>query len=262
MKIRISTCVLATYMVLSAIFISSCSIPQSFWPQTVHLTGYYDAYYIVRNGVPFAGDGYREMELARVYLLENDDFGRSLYRYDLYSYMLNESLSIWLVCQYSNEEFAYYYSDECYLILAEDNTPNEEMLEKLKNKNDWNKSINKSKCSAVQLEDRENDMENYYEYPVEDVRNVLFDHLNISDDKTIGFDPLEYKDETQVLITLVYSIENNTEIWHSAHLVLFDTEEMTVLASDTIPLSLIDLNGDINEIGSYIKLFKQENNCY
>ena len=108
---------------------------------SVDETGHYEAYDIVRTAVPFSMDGANDKSRARVELMETDDFGRRLFVYNQYSLMLQKHISIWLICQSTDDEYAYYYSDVCYRILPVDGNFEGDLLETFKTCNDWNENI-------------------------------------------------------------------------------------------------------------------------
>ncbi len=233
------------------IFFTGCYPPNS-----VEKTGYYECYYLVRNVVPFAQDGDNDTKsLARVYLLDTDDFGRNLYVYHQYSYMLNEAISIWLICQQAEDGVAYYYSDVCYVIKSRyDEKLSENELDDFKQANDWNQEILTDKCAWIKYS-HSIPQETLSETAIIDALNEYFNPI---DDRYLGFDALETKGNKQVFLVAEASMKNNEETLHSAHLVMLDVNTVEVLASSEIPLEVFDFK-HINQIGELIKQFKQQN---
>ena len=227
-------------------------------PNSVEKTGYYECYYLVRNVVPFAQSGYNDNgdnSLARVYLLDTDDFGRNLYVYHQYSYMLNEAISIWLICQQAEDGVAYYYSDVCYVIKPRhDEKFSEKELDDFKQANDWNQEILTDKCAWIK-----------YSHSIpkdalsdEMIRAAFKEYFKPDENRRIGFDQLEVKGNKQVILASEYSMEHNVKTRYSAHLVMLDVNTVEVLASSEIPLEVFDFK-HINQIGELIKQFKQQN---
>lgn len=80
-------------------------------------------------------------------ILEEDEYGRILFYYFEDSQISTHSL---LICQSSDDEYAYYYPDQNYISAPTEEFSNDDIAD-LKEKNDWNKEINKAKCVKVKL---------------------------------------------------------------------------------------------------------------
>ncbi len=123
----------------------------------------------------FGSEGYRVFEFADFHpfidILETDDYGRTLFFFTEDTGELNVTdgnafgTAIFIM-QKSDDEFVYYYQDDCYIphqmpkgltSIPEDyrdELPKEEIAT-LKQRNDWNREINFDKCTKAVISDKD-----------------------------------------------------------------------------------------------------------
>lgn len=129
-----------------------------------------DLYSVAVNNV-FGTTGYiDDGEIThdpRIHIIETDDYGRVLYFYNEYDMYAWDPSKIdygmaFVVMQKSQRGYAYYYPDKCYTMYFDttddwetiaDNVDTE-MLELLKEANDWNQEFNIEKCAKVPISDK------------------------------------------------------------------------------------------------------------
>ena len=86
---------------------------------------------------------------SEIEIIETDEFGRTLYRYEETCYNLR---SLWfsalIVSQYTFDDQVYYYEDFNYIVKDRDisRTFEQDEIEQLKAINDWGKPLNADKC--------------------------------------------------------------------------------------------------------------------
>lgn len=77
-------------------------------------------------------------------IIETDDYGRILYSYTTYNAILNvENCTATVICQKIDDDYIYFYEDVCYIVSG----ISEQTVDDLKEENDWNKELDKSKLS-------------------------------------------------------------------------------------------------------------------
>ena len=134
---------------------------------------YIELFSVATNNL-FGARGYRVFEFADFHpfidVLETDDYGRTLFFFteDTGKYNGTTDGSAFgtaiFVMQKSDDEFVYYYQDDCYIpyrmpkglsSVPEDyrNELPEEKIETLKERNDWNREINLEKCTKAEISD-------------------------------------------------------------------------------------------------------------
>lgn len=107
-------------------------------------------------GHSFGADFYIDSEIE---VLERDQYGRILFTYYERSYSGdNISFSSLVICQSSNEHYAFYYEDVNFIVKEQAtdipwpvNEFTNEEIEQLKLANDWNKPLNLEKCIKKEL---------------------------------------------------------------------------------------------------------------
>lgn len=101
---------------------------------------------IARTAVPHIGD--LSMRLDYVELLETDDYGRKLYRYN----MGETWVGMILIEQKADDVYTYYYEDLCYVMYrrGERDATNEEIAW-LKENNDWDKPLDDTKIHGTPI---------------------------------------------------------------------------------------------------------------
>lgn len=119
-------------------------------PNTVARTNRYDLYAVTCFSVPYI-EG--EPGWDRLFIIEQDPQGRTLYKYIANTKFLSDYsddfVYAMVICQKSDENFAYYY-DDFNFILSEDGEFSEEEITKLKAWNDWGQNLNYSKMAKIE----------------------------------------------------------------------------------------------------------------
>jgi len=120
-------------------------------------TGRSDVQRIVINSVPYVQLGDETLDL--IWLKETDQYGRELFHYETGKW------DIWVICQKSENEYVYYYEDDCYYVSENDIPIPDNKLTQLKLQNDWNKPLDNSKMTSVCFEKRK--QETMYEFALQ-----------------------------------------------------------------------------------------------
>lgn len=86
---------------------------------------------------------------ASIKVIETDDHGRILFKATKSgsTFYNGHLVAAYIVCQYNDEDTAYCYPDICYE-LTDGGELSKERLDALKERNDWNKEIDRDKCKA------------------------------------------------------------------------------------------------------------------
>lgn len=98
---------------------------------------------------------YASEPVAKITVLETDDYGRILFHASknggaLYN---NKGVSAYIICQYKQDGVGYCYPDICYELEyweKGDTELEEARLADLKERNDWNKEIDREKCKGAE----------------------------------------------------------------------------------------------------------------
>lgn len=77
-------------------------------------------------------------------VLEEDGQGRILFEFTRQNSITEESDTALVICQHIDDDYVYYYEDQCYLF----NSDSEEDIARLKNQNDWGLPLNFDKMSV------------------------------------------------------------------------------------------------------------------
>ena len=137
------------FSLLFALFIL-LNLTSCYRPNTIFRTKRSDLYAVTCFSVPYiAGDP----EWDKLFIIEQDSQGRTLYKYIASTQYLSDYsddfVYAMVICQNSNENFAYYY-DDFNFILSENGEFSEEEITKLKTWNDWGKDLDYSKMAKIQ----------------------------------------------------------------------------------------------------------------
>lgn len=140
-----------------------------------HYKGNHIELFSVATNNLFGAKGYKVFEFADFHpfidVLETDDYGRTLFFFTEDTGQLSPTSgsafgTAIFVMQKSDDEFVYFYQDDCYIPYRmpkelnavpenyRDDLPKEQ-IEKLKEHNDWNKEINLEKCTKAEISDRD-----------------------------------------------------------------------------------------------------------
>ena len=100
-------------------------------------------------------DGYGSVGYPpQLKVIEEDSYGRKLFSYQGDGFVPTYSI---LICQKSDDKYAYYYPDFNFISIEYDsnlipqNIFSDEEVNELKNLNDWNNEINEEKCIKVKI---------------------------------------------------------------------------------------------------------------
>ncbi len=123
------------------------------------------------KGVPYSGEDYDLFSVAlnsllgvsgysgkgatpKIIIIEEDSYGRKLFSYQSDGFVAAYSV---LICQKSDDNYAYYYPDYNFISAEYKSNVNVESLftteeiNELKQLNDWNKEIDEEKCVKVKI---------------------------------------------------------------------------------------------------------------
>lgn len=113
---------------------------------------YADLYTVAINSVLWTEGRSRSADSScnsEIEIIENDEFGRTLYRYQESRYAFSTlRITALLVSQYTTDGQVYYYEDCNYIVRKSSTTQvfESEAVEQLKEANDWGKPIDTNKC--------------------------------------------------------------------------------------------------------------------
>lgn len=110
-----------------------------------------DAFLIVKTNVPFAMNA-NTHQFDRAECVEQDAYDRKLVRYTTYCSSIHHDIELYLICQGTDEYYTYYYMDACYIArdIRKASFP-EHAIKELKERNDWNKPLEKAKLKSISL---------------------------------------------------------------------------------------------------------------
>lgn len=148
----------ATYMVISDIKYRTDAFHIADYiakdmPAEWYYMGFYDAkkQTIIKHKIPtgsqIVGDSYTK---------EEDEYGRILFHTSATGEMLgdmsNGILDVYIICQKYDDEFVWFYDDEC-LIYSDDpaGEVSNDRIEAFKSANDWGKPLNEEKCTSRRI---------------------------------------------------------------------------------------------------------------
>jgi len=110
-------------------------------------------------------------------IIETDDYGRTLFFYNESYYDGNNYGMAFLIMQKSEDGYVYYYQDDCCIPFFDDSevydyhgredsedyiravSLSKEIIEALKEQNDWNKEFNQDKCTKTKIIKKQSDGE-------------------------------------------------------------------------------------------------------
>ena len=162
------------YMALPMIFIlcssmTACNISRPTTPDIV-----------IEYQVPFAKSMSKWNEVT---LVEQDAFGRNLYSFksegiytNVFSDYMDESFTnapvlIYLIVQKRDDNYVYCYENLCYIYVTSFDVDNTEIVEKLKELNDWGLPINDVSLTALPIDIKKNGILDYNIASVE--KNII-----------------------------------------------------------------------------------------
>lgn len=119
-------------------------------------------YYSVAWGQTLAFHNEGDDPLATVKIIETDEYGRKLFTIRKSNSWYDGFVTGCFICQYIEGEKGYCYPDICYE-LTYDGKISDERMNALKERNDWNRELDREKCKA------EEPMPKYNTYHVEDM---------------------------------------------------------------------------------------------
>jgi len=140
------------------IFFTSC-----YRPGTLGATGYYEAYVIAKNSVPFFIDiGDDASKFDKVCLLEKDEYGRSMYLYCSYNGGSRESgdliyTTLLIICQLADGDaengLTIGWYDQCWIVKTKSEAAyanfDDMEIAKHKEQNDWGKPLDNTLINTV-----------------------------------------------------------------------------------------------------------------
>ena len=115
----------------------------------------YDLYRLALNSFPGPREG--RGAIIDETSIEKDDYGRELYIIQFhhagwfyYDTIVNDSNvnAAYVISQGHDDQRVYYYEDLCFKLFDDSENIQRSLLEEMKMGNDWNKPINKDKCSS------------------------------------------------------------------------------------------------------------------
>jgi hypothetical protein len=136
---------LLVVIVCAILSLSACYLPGG-----VRRSGRSDLFAVACYSVPFLHSSW---DFDRVEVIDKDKYGRVLYKYTsnsdaLFEYNGNHICAL-LVCQKSDEKYAYYYENYSFIISTGDETFSESDTQRLKELNDWGTELVSVKLSKV-----------------------------------------------------------------------------------------------------------------
>ena len=108
-------------------------------------------------------------------IIEEDSFGRILFRFEAFNCLTEQNESVYVVCQGKDTKYIYFYEDICYQVEANDGVD----LTALKENNDWESQLNQKKMS------RRESMVTYDIFIIED-HDLEFNAVWDACDKELG----------------------------------------------------------------------------
>ena len=184
-------------LILSAsLCFSSCTLIKRFFYPDYAPEGKEDLYTVAVSNI-FGCDGYvSNGEVTydpTVMVIETDSYGRTLFYYT--EYYTTEFVTGYVIMQKSENGEAYYYQYDCYLpysgALEHDdekdpekakNIFNKEEVDSLKQRNDWDKELDLSKCTKTKIVLRRDSKKDGREFE-RILKSDLLDHA-----KELGFE--------------------------------------------------------------------------
>lgn len=120
---------------------------------TVHNTKLYEVYHVVDANALHC-DSLDTMKVDKVYELEQDQYGRRLFRYCPHSWILGLTLDVYVIVQENSNSEVGYYQDYCWMARRSYVDPATEdeistLISTLKEINDWGKPLDRSKITYI-----------------------------------------------------------------------------------------------------------------
>ena len=183
-----------------------------------------DLYALAKCNIPGA-PGY---ENATIEVVENDDYGRILFRFStrdtFYNDALNSSpdespinLRAYMICQKSSADSVYYMENVCYLTAKSWDEFSDDKLTAFKQANMWNQEPNEKNWSVCNIKQTPD-----YDYPGEDeLANICgTPEENVS----LGYDvvSVDARGRTLIFIREVYSPVFNQVEYYKSYIAISD----------------------------------------
>ena len=125
---------------------------------------------LVKYQVPFAEPDSRWND---VILVEKDEYGRELYRYKSEGSFTNvfsdfsdvsdsySCVNVYLLIQKTDKNYVYCYDNQCYVYVPSFENDNADIIELLKEQNDWNEPLNNDRLTALSKDLASNGMSDF-----------------------------------------------------------------------------------------------------
>lgn len=164
---------------------------------------------IVEYQIPFAKSGSRWNEIE---LIDEDSFGRKMYSYKSESYCTNvfrdymginyknAPVLIYIIVQKKDRNFVYCYDDYCYTYVKSFEDDNSDIIENLKEINDWEKSIDEDKFLPLSIKIGSNEISKYKVVSVETTAVTTLEETVACEIEDYYLDAIFLEDATPIFV--------------------------------------------------------------
>ena len=203
---------------------------------------------------------------TRIYRIEADAQGRTLFKIRMgnspmyfCSFGEKSPLYAFAICQYFDDEKVYYYEDDCWVIFAKEEDFTEAEKELLKERNDWNQTLNYEKMTEKKIIPKDSQGRKNYtnEWKIEqDAKETFLKNFSLEEGEYAFAIFLDDDGEGRLFFTVIVERFNDDVVDASSvrsYLEMIDTKKRGERA-------VIEQIQDPAHIWEQIKDFKKQNN--
>ena len=210
---------------------------------------------IVEYQIPFAKSGSRWNENE---LLDEDEYGRKLYSYKsgkAYTNVFRDYMGIdyrnapvlmYIIVQKTEKDFVYCYDDFCYAYVTSFENDNSDIVNNLKDVNDWGNPFNDEKTTALSVSEFEN-IDRYPIYSVEESVVKTLENLINYEIEDYYIDDIFLEDTTPIFVLREVTNRDRHE---------FGKSYIFHIPKDDSNVTYLELSDDIQNWNEEIHNFK------
>lgn len=217
-----------------------------------------DLYRLALYSIPL-GEKFNKIDEKSI---ETDAYGRTMFylvispNNEFYPYSADQEIVAAFIMQKSDADSIWFYEDDCYIFGTNSNWKNpdyvidQEKLEKLKKRNDWNQPFNAEKCSSRPYYPNGNDY---------DGMEISFSNVEIAEgvrrytkkreDKHTGMlsiIPVIGDKNGKVLCEVSFRENKTTPTEH--YFVIYDSKRGSITEKNIVTVNSLDFNKELHEL--------------
>jgi hypothetical protein len=194
--------------------------------------------------------------------IETDAYGRTMFyliispNNEFYPYSADQETVAAFILQKSDKESIWFYEDDCYIFGTNSNWKNpvyifdQEKLEELKTRNDWNQPFNSEKCSSRPYYPNGNDYDGMeISFSNVEIAEGIRRYTQKKEDKHTGIiniSPVNCDKNGKVLCAVSFRENKTSQIEH--FFVISDPEGGGITEKNILAVDSLDFNKELHEL--------------